>query len=352
MERPRIRFYAADDGARVAWSMHGSGYPLVRLSTFMTHLLLDWETSVWRHWLDDLGTRFTYIRYDERGCGLSSRDPESITPEAWVGDLHGVIKSSGFDRVALIGTSNAAALAIAYAAQYPDQVSHIVSLGGYASGASAPGRDAGGAERSRVFQESVRVFWEDPNEFFRKVWSLTLIPGGSPEDIASMEELMRRSSTGEVAARIFAVRDQADVRDLAPDVETPTLVAHARRDHMVPFDNALELAGLLPNASLLALDSENHLLLNEPAWDRFVSEITRFIDAMPSPELDAPSRSLTDRERAVLRLVAEGLSNDAIADRLAISTRTVERHLTNVYRKLGLLGRSARAAAAARFRDL
>ena len=34
MERPRIRFYAADDGARVAWSMHGSGYPLVRLSTF------------------------------------------------------------------------------------------------------------------------------------------------------------------------------------------------------------------------------------------------------------------------------------------------------------------------------
>lgn len=351
MERPRVRFSTGDDGTRIAWSMHGSGYPLVRVGTVMTHLLLDWESSVWRHWLDDLGARFTYIRYDERGCGLSSRDPEELSVDAWLGDLHGVIESTGLDRVALMGMSHAAALAIAYAARHPDRVSHIVSLGGYAAGGSAAGRPADQVEGSRVFEETMRVFWEDPDLFFQRAWSLSLIPGGSPHDVVGMEDLMRRSSTGEVAARIFAVRDGMDVRDLAPSVETPTLVAHARRDHVVLFDNALELAGLLPNASLLALDSENHLLLREPAWDRFVSELSRFIDVVPTIAAD-PSTPLTDRERSVLRLVAEGLSNDAIAEQLALSTRTVERHLTNTYRKLGVFGRSARAAAAARFRDL
>jgi pimeloyl-ACP methyl ester carboxylesterase/DNA-binding CsgD family transcriptional regulator len=317
----------------------------------MTHLLLDWESSVWRHWLDDIGARFTYIRYDERGCGLSSNHPAEVTVDAWLGDLHGVIESSGFDQVALMGMSHAAALAVAYAARHPERVSHIISLGGYAAGGSAEGRPERQVEDSRVFADAMRVFWEAPDLFFQRAWSFSLIPGGSSQDVAGLEELMRRSSTGEVAAQIFAVRDRMDVRDLAQTVETPTLVAHARRDHVVLFDNALELAALLPNASLLALDTENHLLLREPAWERFLREVMRFIDVVSAGPVGA-STPLTDRERSVLGLVAEGLSNDAIAAQLALSTRTVERHLTNVYRKLGVFGRNARAAAAARFRDL
>ncbi|HXG39998.1 MAG TPA: helix-turn-helix transcriptional regulator, partial [Candidatus Limnocylindrales bacterium] len=56
---------------------------------------------------------------------------------------------------------------------------------------------------------------------------------------------------------------------------------------------------------------------------------------------------LTSREREVLRLAAEGLANDAIAEALGLSVRTVERHLSNAYGKLGASGRSARAAAVA-----
>ena len=58
---------------------------------------------------------------------------------------------------------------------------------------------------------------------------------------------------------------------------------------------------------------------------------------------DAPD--LTLREVDVLRLVARGLSNQQVADDLVISVRTVERHLTNIYQKLGETGRVARAHA-------
>ena len=60
---------------------------------------------------------------------------------------------------------------------------------------------------------------------------------------------------------------------------------------------------------------------------------------------------LSARELEVLRLVAAGRDNDEIAAELHLSTRTVERHLQNIYAKLGLQGRSARVAAAARLLD-
>ncbi len=57
---------------------------------------------------------------------------------------------------------------------------------------------------------------------------------------------------------------------------------------------------------------------------------------------------LSEREREVLRLVAEGLSDPEIAERLVLSPHTVHRHVANIRRKLGLRSRSAAAAVAAR----
>jgi RNA polymerase sigma factor (sigma-70 family) len=110
-------------------------------------------------------------------------------------------------------------------------------------------------------------------------------------------------------------------------------------------------------ARLVSLDSRNHILMaGEPAWSVFMDEVSAFLEPeRPAHAERAPARfdpsteELSPRERDVLRLAAEGRTNDEIAVALTLSVRTVERHLTNTYAKLGLGGRVARAAAVAAY---
>ena len=67
---------------------------------------------------------------------------------------------------------------------------------------------------------------------------------------------------------------------------------------------------------------------------------------MPSPPAAPEPIELSPRELEVLELVAAGLTNEAIAARLCLSVRTVERHVSNVYVKLRVSGKAARAAGA------
>ena len=152
-----------------------------------------------------------------------------------------------------------------------------------------------------------------------------------------------------MAARLYEARGNIDVVDLASKVAAKTLVLHARDDRVVPLEEGRVLGALIPNAQLVILESSNHILLSdEPAWQRFLSEVHAFLGTAPTPT-SATIDSLSRRELEVLELVAAGLTNERIADRLCLSVRTVERHLSNVYAKLGVSGKSGRAAAAARF---
>jgi len=351
---PQIRFATSRDGTRIAWSKHGDGTPLVRVGTWLTHLQHDWESMVWRHWLAELGHRFTLIRYDDRGCGLSDRHPPRLGLDAWVEDLDAVVRESGFRRVALFGMSQGAAIAVAYAARHPQRVSHLICLGGYALGSFLRERPGDAREEDQAMFTLVRIGWgrDDPN--FRRIFTGALIPDGTDAQMRSMDELQRQSTTGPMAADLMRARGRVDVGRLAPRVEAPTLILHARDDHIVAFEQGRQLAALIPQAQFVPLEGRNHVLLaDEPAWPRFLEAVDAFMasvqpGAAAGAPVTAPAHGLTDRELEVLRLVAGGQSNAEIADALSISVRTVERHLTNVYAKLGLLGRSARAAAAAR----
>jgi DNA-binding NarL/FixJ family response regulator len=125
-------------------------------------------------------------------------------------------------------------------------------------------------------------------------------------------------------------------------VRTPTLVMHSRGDARVPFDEGRRLASLIPGARFLPLDSRNHVLLaDEPAWPVFMDAMRGFVGPGRDDDglaLDAPD--LTPAERAVLALIAQGLDNRGIAERLGKREKTVRNQVTSIFDKLGVRTRA------------
>jgi DNA-binding NarL/FixJ family response regulator len=151
-----------------------------------------------------------------------------------------------------------------------------------------------------------------------------------------------------MAAELRRARGQLDVAHLTAAITAPTIVLHARDDAVVPFEEGRHLASLVAGARFVPLEGRNHILLeDEPAWQVFLREVRGFLAVQPSATEHAPLSELSERELHVLSLVAEGLGNAGIASRLDLSARTIERHLSNIYVKLGLSGKGARAAAVA-----
>jgi pimeloyl-ACP methyl ester carboxylesterase/DNA-binding CsgD family transcriptional regulator len=348
----QIRFCTTSDGVRLAYAIHGSGAPVVKAGTWLTNLEYDWESPVWRHWLDALADGYTLLRYDERGGGLSDREIVDLGFERWVDDLGTVVDAAGIDRFALIGISGGGPLAIAYAARHPDRVARLVLYGTYLRGREHRGPDA--REESETLVSLVRTGWGRANPVFRRVFTNLFIPDATEEQMAWFDELQRRSMSAETAARVRVARAEVDVTDLAPQVHAPTLVLNARHDATVPFEEGRSLAAMIPGARFVPLEGRDHILLeSEPAWQVFVGEYRSFLAAGDWGGSAATGSDrfvdLSARELDVLRLVSVGASNDEIAAQLFLSSRTVERHLSNIYGKLGLSGKSARAAAAVRF---
>jgi len=344
----RVGFCTSPDGVRLAYAVHGQGPPIVKAPNWLTHLDHDWRSPVWRHWLDGLGARNTVIRHDERGCGLSDCEVPDFALDRSVADLETVVDAAGVDRFALLGISQGAAVAIAFAVRHPERVSHLILYGGYARGRSLRGEAQ--REESELLQALIRVGWGSSHAAFRRAFTMLFVPGGSPEQLEWFDEIARVSATADVASRLRAARDRLDVMSLAPEVRAPTLVMHARDDALVPFDEGRLMATLIPGAHFASLESRNHVLLEqEPAWQVFLDEVHDFLGEPDAPRARELPGELSAREEQVLELVARGLSNEEIAARLYLSVRTVERHLSNTYAKLGISGKAARAAAAARF---
>src|SRR4029079_2999784 len=344
-----VRFCRSADGTRIAYAVHGSGPPLLLAACWLSHLEFDWQSPVWRHFLLDLGRVATVIRYDERGHGVSDWDVTDFTLEPRVADLEAFADAAGLDRFAMVGMSQGGPVGVAYAARHPHRLSRLILYGTYGR-AMAPD-DPQAAELEQTFRQMIKVGWARPDSTFRRVFTNLLIPGATDEQAGWLDDLQARATSTENAVQARAGRMQADVRDLLPTLTVPTLVVHARGDRMINFSLGRELAARIPGARLVSLESENHITLGaEPAWGTFVDEVTAFLapDRVTAGTPAGALRSLTDRELDVLRLVGQGRDNAEVARELTLSVRTVERHLTSIYAKLGLTGRAARAAAVAR----
>jgi pimeloyl-ACP methyl ester carboxylesterase/DNA-binding CsgD family transcriptional regulator len=275
----RVHFTTSFDGTRIAYAVSGSGPPLVKVATFMSHLEYDWESPVWRHWLDEFTRSHTLIRYDERGNGLSDWDVEDLSFETWVRDLEAVVDAAGVQRFPLFANSQAGTVAIAYTVRHPEKVSRLVLYGAYARGWLNRNLTEQQREEEQLIIKLMRVGWGQDNPAFRQVFAVQLRPDATTEELRAFDEQMRISTSAENAARLESEMHRTDVRTLAPLVQVPTLVLHPLKDAAVPFEEGRLLASLIPNAQFVALESKNHLLTEyEPAWAKFVTAFRNFLD--------------------------------------------------------------------------
>lgn len=335
----------------LAWATTGTGPPLVRTANWLTHLEHDWQTPIWRPFLERLSRTSRLVRYDQRGCGLSDRDVDDFSFDASLRDLEAVVDAAGLERFALLGISQGAAVATAYAARHPERVRRLVLYGSFARGQLL--REPAGRQREEVdaMLRVIRVGWGRRSHAYRQLFASLFLPDATLEQLRAFSELQRLSTSAANAERIVEEFSTLDVRDVAPLVNVPTLVLHVRDDARVPVEEGRRLAALIPGAEFMAVEGRNHVLLpGDAAFDEVGNAIERFLGvghAVPDGVSTLPA-SLTRRELDVLELVAAGLDNGAIATRLFISEKTVRNHITRIFAKLSV---TRRAEAIVRARD-
>ena len=277
--RQAIRFTKANDGTSIAWASVGTSRnsPLVKAANWLTHLELDWEAPIWSPLFHALSQRHDFIRYDERGCGLSAWDVNDITFESFVADLERVVEAAGVDRFPLLGISQGAAVSIEYAARHPDRVSHLILFGGYAAGWRHTATPEEVSEREAVMTLTGSG-WGRPNPAYRRLFSQTFMPDATADELAWFDEFQRQTTSAQNAVRFLEAFADLDVRHRLKDVQAPTLVVHSRGDQRIPLSQGQALAAGIPNSLFLGLESNNHLLLGrEEASAEFLAAVEEFL---------------------------------------------------------------------------
>ena len=273
----QIRFCSSDDGVRIACATTGDGPPLVKAANWLSHVQFDLDSPVWRHWIEELSRFHRYVRYDERGCGLSDWKVPDFSFDAWVRDLEAVVDSLGLERFALLGVSQGGPVGIAYAVRHPERVTHLVLYGSYCLGWA--NRDLPAQAEEYEAQVKLTQFgWGRNNPAYRQIFTSQFIPGATPEQMRWFNELQRISTSPDNAVRFQLEFGRIDVRDILSRVKVPTIVLHAQGDQVVPFEEGRHMASKIPGAQFVALESANHILLSEePAWSKFLYEVRRFV---------------------------------------------------------------------------
>ncbi|WP_226648332.1 alpha/beta hydrolase [Microbulbifer variabilis] len=273
----KIEFCTASDGARIAYATIGEGPPIVKAANWLSHLEYDWDSPIWSPLFRELSLDHRFIRYDERGNGLSDWDVENITFESFVSDLEIVVDSCGVDNFTLLGISQGAAVSIEYAVRHPEKVKQLILFGGYAAGWRIGATESVIKEREAIMTLT-KVGWGQDNPAYRQIFSSTFMPSANANELAWFNEFQRLTTSPENAVRFLSVFGGINVIQQLKKVSVPTLVIHSLRDQRIPVKTACDIASSIPKARFVGLESDGHLLLGrEPASKVFVEEVRKFI---------------------------------------------------------------------------
>lgn len=278
LRRQNIGFCKTTDSVRIAYATVGSGLPIVKAANWLNHLELDWNSPIWGDLFQALAANRNFIRYDERGNGLSDWDVKEISQEKFVQDLEAVIDELKLEKFPLLGISQGCAVSIEYAVRHPERVSGLILISGYASGWRI-GSSAEEQERREAVMTLTRHGWGGKNPAYRRIFSQTFMPDANADQLDWFDEFQRKTTSPENAVRFQSAFADIDVRELLAQVKVPTIVFHSKDDQRISLQQGKEVADGIPNARFVELESKNHIILGqEPAWNVMMSEIKNFLE--------------------------------------------------------------------------
>jgi pimeloyl-ACP methyl ester carboxylesterase len=274
-----VQYCFSPDGVRIAYAVTGSGPLLVKTANWLNHLELDWGSPLWGRLVGGLSEDFRLVRYDERANGLSDWDVGPLDFESLVTDMEAVVDALGLEKFPVLGLSQGAAVSIAYAARHPEKVSHLILLGGYSTGWRHRVDADEAAEREAIIT-LVKHGWGRDAPIYRQIFSQSFTPSATPEELDWFNDFQRQTVSAHNAAQFLDLFGNIDVREHLAAINVPTLIFHARADQRIGIEQAIELAASIKGASLVTLDTDNHILrAHEPAMEIVLERIRDFVAA-------------------------------------------------------------------------
>jgi pimeloyl-ACP methyl ester carboxylesterase/DNA-binding CsgD family transcriptional regulator len=344
-EQPQIQYATASDGVRLAYWSVGEGAPVLHLSPIpVSNIQKEWGFPPQRKFYEALVSSLQLVRYDCRGSGLSDREVSDYSLEAHERDIFAIADRLGLERFALLGYGHSGGVAIDFAARHPERVTHLVLWCCYPRGA-----DYGRVQRVQTFEKLMDQDWD----FWTRAESLRLSEYEGGETSNYFLEYVRDSLTKEGSRAAVAEMRKIDVTELMAEVQAPTLVLHRSGLAAITVEMAREMATTIPNARLMLFDGSG-VAPFLGGGKEIAAAIRAFVlekpVAPPMTQPDVGPSVLTPREIEVLRLIAAGRTSSEISAELSLSVRTVGRHITNIYGKIGARTRADATAWAIRHR--
>jgi pimeloyl-ACP methyl ester carboxylesterase/DNA-binding CsgD family transcriptional regulator len=339
--QPRIQHTKTSDGASIAFFSMGDGPPIVFGSNAWgdAHFYqsLHPHTRRMTDGLVELG--YTVVRYDLRGMGASGRVVTDMSQPALVRDLEAVVDKLGLQNFALGGLNAGVATAAHYAAEHPEHVTQLVMLNPFRLGADRFGLDPVGRSMS-----SLASLAEDDWAFFNLVVGNLVTNFANPDHARDLAKIFQASTSPKTHLAYLKVLQSIDLTSVLPKIEAPALIVHDTGFPFGSFAACEDVAAAMQQARIQVIPGDGEAEL--AAIDTFLRTASAASKHAPQSPSTTATRRLTLRETEVLRQIALGKTNREISDGLVLSERTVSRHITNIYAKLGLHSKAEATAYA------
>jgi class 3 adenylate cyclase len=317
-----IRYTRSGD-VNIAYQVTGGGpFDLVLVPGFFSHLELDWEHSGYAHLLRRLGSFARLICFDKRGTGLSDRNVGLPDFETRMDDVRAVMDAAGSESAALFGYSEGGPMCVLFAATYPERVRALVLYGTYAK-RSDPDDDYPWAptweERQRTAAELEETWGENVN--LSSMW-----PSADRAEAAWFHRRGRASLSPAGARDLILMNSQADVREVLPSVQCPTLVLHRTGDRDSRVEEGRYIAGHVPGARFVELAGEDHVPGVDP--DQILDEIEEFLTGVrPAPATNRVLATILFTDLVASTEKAKELGDAAWGSLLSAHNDSVRREL-------------------------